>query len=274
MNILETITALSHEFGTTDYVRGGGGNTSCKNESTLWVKPSGTMLSGLQPKTFVALDRNKLGELYTIEPPSKSSAREALVKEKMENAVLADSSGMASVEAPLHNSLKARYVVHTHPYIVNGMTCSRNGKAICEKLFPSALWLDYIDPGYTLCMQVREEIQNYNNQYGCEPLLIFLKNHGVFIAADHADEIRRLYAEVISTLKVKYEQAGLALHLKVGPVPDELEVNTTENMIRDAIQNPDLSIASSGFFDVAAGPISPDYIVYAKSYAMSGKPTL
>lgn len=274
MNILETITALSHEFGTTDYVHGGGGNTSCKNESTLWVKPSGTTLSGLQPETFVALDRNKLGELYTIEPPSNPSTREALVKEKMENAVLADSSGRASVEAPLHDSLSARYVVHTHPSIVNGMTCCKDGKAACKELFPSALWLDYFDPGYTLCMQAREEIQNYNAQYGCEPLLIFLKNHGVFVAADDADEIRRLYAEVISKLKVKYEQAGLALHLKVKPAPDESKVNTAESMIRDAIQNPDLSIASSGFFDVAAGPISPDHIVYAKSYAMFGEPTV
>ena len=274
MNILEAITALSHEFGTTDYVRGGGGNTSCKDKHTLWVKPSGTTLSGLAPEIFVALNREKLAELYSIKPPVGSSQREAFVKEMMQEAVLPETPGRASVEAPLHDSLKARYIVHTHPYIVNGMTCSKNGKKVCEELFPSALWLDYVDPGYTLCMQVRKGIQNYNTQYGCEPLLIFLKNHGVFIAADHADEIRRLYAEVISTLKVKYEQAGLALHLKVGPVPDELDVNTAESMIRDAIQNPDLSIASSGFFDVAAGPISPDHIVYAKSYAMFGKPTL
>jgi rhamnose utilization protein RhaD (predicted bifunctional aldolase and dehydrogenase) len=274
VSILETITALSHEFGTTDFVRGGGGNTSCKNKSTLWVKPSGTTLSGLQPEIFVALDRNKLGELYTIEPPSNSSAREALVKEKMENAVLADSSGRASVEAPLHDSLSVRYVVHTHPCIVNGMTCSKDGKAVCKELFPSALWLDYIDPGYTLCMQVREEIQNYNVQYGCEPSLIFLKNHGVFVASDEPDEIRSLYVEVISKLEAKYEQAGLDLELEVGPEPDKLEVSTAESVIRDAIQNPDLSIASSGFFNVAAGPISPDHIVYSKSYAMFGKPTL
>ena len=63
MNILETITALSHEFGTTDYVRGGGGKTSCKDKHTLWVKPSGTTLGGLAPETFVALNREKLAEL-------------------------------------------------------------------------------------------------------------------------------------------------------------------------------------------------------------------
>jgi ribulose-5-phosphate 4-epimerase/fuculose-1-phosphate aldolase len=83
VSILETITALSHEFGTSDYVRGGGGNTSCKDEHTLWVKPSGTTLSGLTPETFVAMDRAKLAELYGIEPPTDPSGRETLVKDVM-----------------------------------------------------------------------------------------------------------------------------------------------------------------------------------------------
>ena len=273
MRILETITALSHEFGTTDYVRGGGGNTSCKNENTLWVKPSGTILGNLRPEAFVAMDRQKLSELYTIEPPSDSSSRETLIKEKMEQAVLPDSSGRASVEAPLHDSLSARYVVHTHPAIVNGMTCAKEGKAICRELFPSALWLDYIDPGYTLCMKVRDEIQNYMTGNGCEPSLLFLKNHGVFAAADEADEIRELYADVMTKLKAKYEQAGISMELTVGEKPDHEHLTEACNCIRDAIGNPDLSVAAGGEFNPAAGPISPDHIVYSKSYAYIGVPT-
>ncbi|MDK2858172.1 MAG: hypothetical protein PWQ89_1291, partial [Verrucomicrobiota bacterium] len=39
MQDLKTIVELSHEFGTADYVKGGGGNTSVKNAATLWVKP-------------------------------------------------------------------------------------------------------------------------------------------------------------------------------------------------------------------------------------------
>ena len=57
MDELSIITQLSREFGTPEYVIGGGGNTSYKNESTLWVKPSGTTLSGLTEETFVQLDR-------------------------------------------------------------------------------------------------------------------------------------------------------------------------------------------------------------------------
>ena len=56
MTDLETIVELSHEFGADDYVKGGGGNTSVKNGTTLWVKPSGTTLGGLTTETFVAMN--------------------------------------------------------------------------------------------------------------------------------------------------------------------------------------------------------------------------
>lgn len=273
MNILQTITELSHEFGTSEYVRGGGGNTSCKDEHTLWVKPSGTTLSGLTPETFVALDRTKLSELYAIKPPTDSAARESLVKEKMEQAVLPGTPGRASVEAPLHDSLRARYVVHTHPYLVNGMTCSANGKVVCNELFPDALWLDYIDPGYTLCMKVRESIQNYNAQYGCEPSLVFLKNHGVFVAADTPEGIRDLYTDIMTKLKLKYEKAGISITLDIDDKAKEQDITAAENMICEALKKPDFFIVASGAFRVAAGPISPDHIVYSKSYALFGEPT-
>ena len=74
MSLLRVITALSHEFGTVDYVRGGGGNTSAKDADTLWVKPSGTTLAGLFPDMFVTMDREKLTELYAIETPKEPAA--------------------------------------------------------------------------------------------------------------------------------------------------------------------------------------------------------
>jgi len=51
-DLLNTIAQLSREFGTPDYVLGGGGNTSCKDEATVWVKPSGTVLGELKPGGF------------------------------------------------------------------------------------------------------------------------------------------------------------------------------------------------------------------------------
>lgn len=262
MNELKTIVELSHEFGSVDYVKGGGGNTSVKNETTLWVKPSGTTLGGLTPETFVAMNRRKIDELYEVEPPAVVTEREELVKNLMAEAVEND-AGRPSVEAPLHNVFDAKFVVHTHPPLVNGLTCSRDGEAVCERLFPDALWVEYIDPGYTLCMEVRQRMEQYKADKGREPALLVLKNHGIFIAADTADEIRALYARVMNALEAEYRSAGVSLELKISGGGESPE---TESKIKELFGEDAAFVASSGFFGVAPGPISPDHLVYARAF--------
>ncbi len=262
MSDLKTIVELSHEFGTVDYVKGGGGNTSVKDDKTLWVKPSGTTLGGLTEETFVQMNRAKINELYSVETPSLAAEREELVKNRMVASVEND-AGRPSVEAPLHNVFDAKFVVHTHPCAVNGLTCAKGGEAACKEIFPDALWVEYIDPGYTLCMEVRERIEEYKAANGKEPALLVLKNHGIFIAADTADEIRALYTRVMDALDAQYEAAGLVQTLDLAAAPADPE---TEEKIKTLFGDDAAFIASSGSFAVAPGPISPDHLVYAKAF--------
>ena len=268
-NTLNTIVALSHEFGTVDYVRGGGGNTSVKDADTLWVKPSGTTLSGLTTETFVAMNRAKINVLYATETPTEPAAREELVKNLMADAVEND-AGRPSVEAPLHNVLDATFVVHTHPTLVNGLTCAANGEDVCAQLFPEALWVEYIDPGYTLCMEVRKRIQQYRKTNGHEPALLVLQNHGIFISANSADDIRALYTMVMSKLQTAYEQAGICMTLDVSNAPPSED---TEAQIQSIFGSDASFIASSGTFAVSPGPITPDHLVYAKAFPFTASLT-
>jgi rhamnose utilization protein RhaD (predicted bifunctional aldolase and dehydrogenase) len=280
MDILETITRLSHRFGTADYVKGGGGNTSCKSADTLWVKPSGTTLAGMTPASFVTLDRAKIARLYEVAPPADASAREALVKDIMAAAVLPPSAGSGqaagrpSVEAPLHDSFQAVYVVHTHPALVNGLTCAAGGKAACAELFPEALWVDYIDPGYTLCMHVRKAIDAWRAARGREPSMVLLKNHGVFIAGDEPEAIKRRYDALLGALAERYRRAGVPTELPVGPEPAPATADAVTKRIQQAVRTPDAAAVSvGGAFDVFDGPVTPDHIVYAKAYPLSGQIT-
>ncbi|NLF30634.1 MAG: class II aldolase [Planctomycetes bacterium] len=274
MSSLETIARLSHRFGTPRYVKGGGGNTSCKSADTLWVKPSGTTLAGMAPATFVALDRAKIARLYEVAAPDDASAREALVKDIMAAAVLPDSAGRPSVEAPLHDSFQAVYVVHTHPALVNGLTCAAGGKAACAQLFPDALWVDYIDPGYTLCMHVRQAIGAYRAARGREPSMVLLKNHGVFIAGDEPEAIERQYDALLGTLAGRYRQAGVAMELPIGPDPEAAVADAATERIRQAVGTDDAAaVRVGGAFDVFDGPVTPDHIVYAKAYPLRGQVT-
>ncbi|TAN37105.1 MAG: hypothetical protein EPN23_06750 [Verrucomicrobia bacterium] len=272
-NLLQTITELSHEFGTSDYVKGGGGNTSCKSADTLWVKPSGTTLGGLQPETFVAMDRAALGKLFQLAIPAEASAREALVKDVMAAAVKPGQTARPSVEAPLHDVLHGTFVVHTHPALVNGLTCSKQGAQVCAQLFPDALWIPYIDPGYTLCMDVRRRVQDYTTKHGHQPALLLLENHGIFVTGNTPDEIRAIYRRVMDVLRSKYAAAGITTVLPVAlaALPDVAE--KVKAQLRDTCSSHATGIAYSGKFAVAPGPISPDHIVYSKSFPFMGEVT-
>ncbi len=267
MDDLKSIVELSHEFGTPDYVKGGGGNTSVKNETTLWVKPSGTTLGGLTEATFVALNRNKVNELFEVETPAESSEREELVKNFMAEAV-ENEAGRPSVEAPLHNILGTRFVVHTHPFLVNGLTCAKNGEATVKQLFPDALWVEYIDAGYTLSVELKGRIEQYALEHGKGPAVILLKNHGIFVAADTAEEIRVLYAGVMDALKLEYKKAGVTDTLEIA---DAEPVPQTEERIRQLFGADAQHVVSCGRFACVSGPITPDHLVYARAFPFTGE---
>lgn len=268
--ILKIITELSHEFGTPDFVKGGGGNTSCKTDDTVWVKPSGTTLAGLTPGAFVAMDRAKLRRLFSIEIPSDKHARESLVKDVMAAAVLPGHTARPSVEAPLHETLSGTFVVHTHAVLVNGMTCAKNGASVCARLFPDALWVPYIDPGFTLCMDVHRRIAEYRARNGAEPAVLILENHGIFVSGNTPEEIRDHYRRVLGKLKSEYEKAGIPTNLKFGsPTLDE-EEGEISGLLKESLGSDAACEVVSAPFEVAAGPISPDHSVYSKSFPYTG----
>lgn len=268
--LLSTITKMSHFYGRNpDFVLAGGGNTSCKNKEHLYVKPSGIKLAEIKEDDFVKMNRHEIRSIFETALPKKPEKREQIVKKLMLNAVCPAQNKRPSVEAPLHELLKWTYVVHLHPAMVNGMTCSVNGRKACSELFPESLWIDYIDPGYTLASKLRYELQKFSEKKEKQPNIIFLKNHGVFVGADSEDEIKDIYSNIMNRLKKYYKSKGIDTKLKIEKSDrstfmkhaPELRSLVSESSAR-------LNIKNAGIFDVAAGPLTPDHIVYAKSYAL------
>ncbi len=264
MQLLETVTRLSHRYGTAEFVKGGGGNTSAKDAQTLWIKPSGTTLAGLTPERFTALSRPRIDRLYEAAPPGEAAAREALVASIMAEAVL--HGGRPSVEAPLHNVFDAAFVVHTHPPLVNAMTCGRDGEATCREQFPEALWIDYIDPGYTLCMAARRELDAYTRRRGCQPAVVMLRNHGVFVAGDTPAAIDAHYRHILATLAGACRRKGIPLALEKQPAP---AADDAADAIRRLFGEAAAAIVSDDGFRVADGPLTPDHLVYARAFAFT-----
>ena len=84
--MLEQIAELSHEFGTEEYVLGGGGNTSAKDADHLWIKPSGTALPTMTPESFLKMNRSEVEKLNSAEAPEDVTKREAMVTQMLADA--------------------------------------------------------------------------------------------------------------------------------------------------------------------------------------------
>ena len=271
--MLDKITALSHEFGTSEYIQGGGGNTSAKNKETLWIKPSGTTLGDIKKEMFVAMDRSKLARICDTKMPANASAREETVKDMMMAAMYPYASGRPSVEALLHDSFNAKFVVHTHPALLNGLTCAKNGEAVCKKLFPEALWAEYVDPGYTLSVAVRKLIKDFIAKKGHEPEMVIIENHGIFVAGETAEHIEKLYKTLMSTLRKEYKKAGVSTHLEIGMPPSAEVKKEMDALLKRLMGDEAAVLCSSGAYNVCAGPLTPDHVVFMKSYPLIGEPS-
>ncbi|MDD4870483.1 MAG: class II aldolase/adducin family protein [Kiritimatiellae bacterium] len=271
--MLDKITKLSHEFGTPEYVKGGGGNSSVKDKATLWIKPSGTTLAELTKDLFVAIDRSKIARLYAVKPPEDPAAREALIKDMMMESMYPYSSGRPSVETPLHDSFNAIFVVHTHPPLVNGMTCAKNGAEVCKKLFPEALWVDYIDPGYTLSIIVRNKLKEFEIRHGHEPEMVFIENHGVFVAGNTVESVRKTYKTIMSRLRKEYKKDKVSATLETGLAPSPAAKDEMGNLLKRLMGIEASAVCASGWFKVSQGPLSTDHVVFMKSYPLMVEPS-
>lgn len=270
---MKIITDLSHEFGTPDFVKGGGGNTSVKVGDRLYIKPSGTTLGSLSPDRFVALDRNELAAVYTAEIPSDPHEREAAVLKLMLAAVVPGQDLRPSVESPMHDILDKTFVVHTHSVLANGMTCALNGPEAGARLFPEALWVPYIDPGFTLCMDLRKRVADFVHAQGRTPMTIFLDNHGVVVSGDSAAEIRDEYDRILTLLKKEYESARIPTDLQFQEAAAADDISNTCDLIRACLGDEAAFVFHDRPFIVAERPIVPDAVVYSRAFPYLGEVT-
>lgn len=270
---LKELVSISNFYGKNpDFVLAGGGNTSYKDETHLFVKPSGISLETVTEHGFVKMDRARVRAVFSLDGGMDADTREAMVKKLMADAVCFDSVGRPSVEAPLHEIIPEKFVVHLHPAAVNAMTCGRDGKRICAELFPDALWIDYTDPGYTLAARFHREAEAWKAAKGKFPAVIFLRNHGVFAGADSIEGIREIYDRIMGVLTDYIGGRGVALELAVNGSADRECVLEYAPQLRSLLEDEfTATVVALPYFKVAAGPLTPDHVVYAKSFALESE---
>lgn len=201
--------------GDRHLVQGGGGNTSVKTDAgrLMYVKASGTGLAQMREgRGYRLVDVAQCAALVEDEeldaaPPEE---REAAVLQRLIDSCVDDLEGRPSVETSLHAMLD-RCVVHTHPSIVNGLLCAREGTEALAGLFgdldPPYLYIEYAGAGYTLARRMHAELTEYRARHGRLPQVIFLENHGLFVSTSDADRALALTSQIARAIEAAADRA-------------------------------------------------------------------
>ena len=209
---LDELIAVARRFGRdTEYSRAGGGNASVKMDGVLYIKPSGVPLADLDREALVPLDMAPLLALLGEAPGADAPSGTDPVMQAALAARLAEAGGRRpSVELLFHASLPERFVLHTHPILVNTVTCNRDGAALCERLFGDrALWVPYTDPGLPLARAIADRRHAFEQRVGRPaPPITLLQNHGLIVAADVAAQIDELSGSLMATIQHELQRVA------------------------------------------------------------------
>lgn len=274
--LIAPLVALSRRYGADPaWVLAGGGNTSFKTAETLFVKASGFALGNIEADGFCEVDRRKLDAIWEKRYPTDVAAREDAALADLMAARVPGETKRPSVETLLHGFFPQAFVVHTHPTLVNGLTCGREGESAFKRLFGErGIWVPFVDPGFTLAKAVREIFDDFVARKGRAPSVMFMQNHGLLVAGDSPEEIDAASTEIMGRLRAEVEASGI-------PQPDERAAAVDATLLSGFIAAlGDLAGESAfilhradrmtmGFAESAdafapiSRPYSPDHIVYA-----------
>ncbi|MDD2361736.1 MAG: SDR family NAD(P)-dependent oxidoreductase [Oscillospiraceae bacterium] len=277
---LKNLINMSRKYGSdAEYVLAGGGNTSYKTGDTLYVKASGVSLGNIDEREFVSMNRAALDAMWDEEYSADEKTRESQVLTDLMKARLNPEQCLRpSVETLLHNLFPQKYVLHVHPALINGLTCSKDGRKMSDELFPDALWVPITKPGYVLAALCRKMMGEYRKKHGEDLQVMLLQNHGVFFAADSTEQIDILVDKTVNTLKKAVVQAIPKTDFTEQCAGIAAAIAPAVRMLYKRFEQVDGSqvryfvdplvskyIESAEMFKLFDNPPSPDHIVYCKA---------
>lgn len=195
-------------------VQAGGGNISLKlDNKNMLVKVSGVALKKVsKEKGVIKINYQNIKDFIASLDISNVSNK----LEKDYNKLIIDSSEnnelRPSMETGLH-ALLGKAVIHTHPVIVNTITCSQNGKDLINKIFPDKelLWIPYKTPGVNLSKEIFNAIKLYSNVQSSN-LWLFLENHGLIVSDQNLGKCVKHTKKIVKKIHHYLTENGVQIY--------------------------------------------------------------
>ena len=226
MPVEKLIEVTRRYGGNPDYVLAGGGNTSLKEKGVMYVKASGSSMAQIDETGFVKMDQAGLDAIWTADYPENTEEREDRALQDLMDARLEGETARPSVETLLHSFVPYKYVVHTHPALMNGLSCAVRGEEIARELLgDKMLWIPVVNPGYILARYVKDRVEEFTADGKAFPEYIILQNHGVFTGGESISDVDKRYEFLMGKLETK---------ITITPDMKELPV---DQALSDKLQN-------------------------------------
>ena len=263
---LERLIQASKMYGNnTDMVLVGGGNTSVKDEEVMYVKASGHALGSIDVTGFVKMDMKAMRAIWKKTYSADTEQREEEVLADMMAARCEGETARPSVEALLHSLLKDPFVIHMHPGLVNGVTCSQTGEQTIKRLFGDrSVWIPLVNPGYILAKVVKDAIEKHEADTGVYPDMIFLQNHGVFVSGETLERVNAVYEEIMDRLGKELKRTPDLTAVEIAAERSGI-ITEAMGIEPSSLNNKELMdfLADEKTFYPVSSSFTPDHIVYS-----------
>jgi rhamnose utilization protein RhaD (predicted bifunctional aldolase and dehydrogenase) len=276
MSVENLIKITRFYGGDPEYTLAGGGNSSWKNGDDLYVKCSGVSMAEASAGSFAKMDRKALDRIWEKRYPETDSERESAVfADIMAARRHGEEEKRPSVETLLHDIMPFAFVMHLHPALVNGITCSQMGEVAMRKVFgEEPVWIPSTNPGYTLSKLVKTAMDAYIEERNKPASIIFLQNHGVFVGVDDVGGIKEQYGGIMekigARIKRKPDFTGLTVTTGANTTGKIREIAETLAELSGSaafMEGGEITflVKDRSSFAMASSAFTPDHIVYSGS---------
>lgn len=268
MKSIKEFVSLSKYAGERfDLIQAGGGNTSIKTNNSMIIKSSGYSLSEIsETNGYTIINTSQVQQILENKHLGKiqdKKQKNQFASQLLQNTVITQNK-KPSIETFFHVFLDT-YVLHTHPIVVNAITCNPLWNNILQKLFPKSLCLKYYTPGIELALSIQKKLTQLSNP----PQIIFLQNHGLIIHGPSKTDIINKTEKVLTTIEkeIKSSFSKFKLVTKISKLINSL--NNNEYQISYLSQDKTIiKLIKKNKLIALNKPLSPDFIVYCGFHAI------
>jgi len=249
MKISLNFLKLSSKIGSNHLlVQGAGGNTSIKNDKSMWIKASGSwLMDSVKKNIFVNVDDKKIREGIN-----------SFLEDPLKDVLIEKTPLRPSIETTLHALMPYKIVIHTHPVELLAWLVLEGGQEKLKNLIKHRVcaWASYIRPGLELAHSAKIALEKTPSD------VLFLGNHGLVVGSEDCKSAENIMKDILDICKKKPRKKSLINESELRQIGEQLSMRFAKYSIIDSLAIDEISYK---YCNEKNGILYPDQAVFLGS---------